>query len=87
MARRLAWAGGIFILVAGTLLHLVYSWSGERHVVGLVSPVNESVWEHTKLVIVPVLLLVGMELLLLRQRRGVTDPRRPRSPCPLLLMR
>ncbi|HEY5248811.1 MAG TPA: DUF6512 family protein [Dermatophilaceae bacterium] len=71
MARRLAWAGGIFIVVAGTLAHFVYSWSGERRVVGRVSPVNESVWEYTKLVVVPVLLLGGMELRLLRDRRRV----------------
>ena len=69
MARKLAWAGGIFIVVAGTLLYFVHSWSGERRVVGKVSPVNESVWEHTRLVVVPVLLLGGMELLLLHLTR------------------
>lgn len=71
MARKLAWAGGVLIVVTGTLLHFVYSWSGQRRVVGLVSPVNESVWEHTKLVVVPVLLLGGMELLLIHDRRRV----------------
>jgi len=43
VARRLAWVGGVFIVVAGTLLRFVYSWSGERRLVELVSLLNESV--------------------------------------------
>jgi hypothetical protein len=45
--RRLAIAAGVAIVVAGTLLHFVYGWSGHNALAGLVSPVNESVWEHT----------------------------------------
>ena len=41
-------AAGAAIVIAGTLLHFVYGWSGRNLLVGLVSPVNESVWEHTK---------------------------------------
>ena len=58
MERRIGlWqmAGFLFTSVAGTLLHFVYDWSGENLFVGLFSAVNESIWEHMKLVYVPML--------------------------------
>ncbi|MFQ9515117.1 MAG: DUF6512 family protein [Eubacterium sp.] len=45
--------GIIFTVITGTLLHFVYQWSGENVIVGLFSPVNESVWEHLKLLYYP----------------------------------
>ncbi len=38
------------------LLHYVYDISGRRLFVGLLNPVNESVWEHLKLMFFPFLL-------------------------------
>ena len=51
-------AGMIFTLVTGTLLHFVYGWSGSNSIVGLFSPVNESVWEHLKLLYYPMTIWV-----------------------------
>lgn len=48
--------GIIFISVLGTLLHFAYEWSGNNFFVGLFTPVNESIWEHTKLLFFPMLL-------------------------------
>ncbi len=48
--------GTIFVLLTGTLAHFVYEWSGNNYIVGLFTPVNESVWEHMKLVFFPMLL-------------------------------
>ncbi len=48
--------GIIFVLVTGTLSHFLYNWSGQNPVVGLFTPVNESVWEHMKLLFFPMLL-------------------------------
>ncbi len=49
-------AGFIFVIVTGTLLHFVYHWTGQNRIAGLFSPVNESTWEHLKLLFMPVLL-------------------------------
>ena len=49
-------AGFIFTAVFGTLSHFFYGWSNENPLIGLISPVNESTWEHMKLVFFPVLL-------------------------------
>ena len=49
--------GMIVVALLGWLLHYVYHWTGNAFLVGLFVPVNESVWEHMKLVYVPMLIL------------------------------
>lgn len=44
------------ISVLGTLSHFIYNFSGEMSVVGLFFPVNESVWEHLKMILFPALI-------------------------------
>lgn len=51
--NRITICYSIFIMIAGTLLHFAYEWSGENAFVALFSPVSESVWEHLKLFFVP----------------------------------
>lgn len=55
MKRKGLW-GFLFVSVLGTVLHFLYEWSGENTLAALVSGVNESVWEHMKLLFVPVFL-------------------------------
>ena len=57
---RLDWWGALFILVVGTLWHFVYQWSGDNPLLGWLAPVNESVWEHVKLVAIPSLIWNGL---------------------------
>lgn len=49
-------AGVFFVLVIGTLAHFLYDWTNDNAVIGLFVPVNESVWEHMKLLFFPMLL-------------------------------
>ncbi len=46
----------IFACTAGTLLHFTYEFFGENMLVASFSAVNESVWEHLKLLFFPMLL-------------------------------
>ena len=48
----------IFIIVAGVLLHFSYDWSNENNIVGIFSAVNESIWEHLKLIFFPMLITI-----------------------------
>ncbi|AGB41836.1 hypothetical protein Halha_1925 [Halobacteroides halobius DSM 5150] len=41
--------GGFWIIIVGSLLHFLYDWSNNLLIIGIFSPVNESVWEHLKL--------------------------------------
>lgn len=48
---------GIPILfIVGAVLHFTYDFLGELPLVGAVTPVNESIWEHSKMVLLPVIL-------------------------------
>jgi hypothetical protein len=42
--------------LAATLFHFIYSLTGKLFIVGLFAPVNESVFEHMKMVTLPILL-------------------------------
>lgn len=48
--------GILFVLFVGTLAHFLYDLSDNNHMIGLFTPVNESVWEHMKLLFFPMLL-------------------------------
>lgn len=54
-------AGLIFTSVAGTLLHFLFDWTGGSAVAALFSAVNESIWEHMKLLFYPMLLFALAE--------------------------
>lgn len=66
--RRYTIIGILFVLVTGTLSHFLYDWSGQSPVIGLFTPINESVWEHMKLLFFPMLLYSLLMILKFRQR-------------------
>lgn len=47
----------IICLILGTILHFTYEMSNYNPIVGLFSAVNESVWEHLKLLAFPMMLM------------------------------
>lgn len=57
-------------MLAGTVLHFVYQWF-PCALTGLFSPINESLWEHTKLILWPYL---AAAVLLNRGRPGGIYP-------------
>ncbi len=57
-------SGILFTSLLGTLSHFIYGWSGGNPYAGLFTPVNESVWEHMKLLFFPMLLYFAFEKLM-----------------------
>lgn len=53
--------GAIFTLVIGTLLHFTYDFFGESDFTAIFSAVNESTWEHLKLLFFPVIIFAIIE--------------------------
>lgn len=51
----------IFCLFFGTILHFLYQWTGENLFIGSFSAVNESVWEHLKILFYPMLIAAIVE--------------------------
>ena len=46
----------IFVMILGTLLHFTFEWSNNNVFVGIFSPINESIWEHLKLIFFPMVI-------------------------------
>ena len=60
--------GMIFTGITGTLLHFLFQWSTYKPAIALFSSVNESTWEHLKLLFFPVLLYTLLECILYKGR-------------------
>lgn len=54
-------AGVFFTLILGSLSHFFYSWSGENPLAAPFFPVNESTWEHLKLLVSPMFFFSAVE--------------------------
>lgn len=54
--------------ILGTIGHFVYEWSGDNYAVGLFFPVNESTWEHLKLLFFPTVIYSVLEYFLSREK-------------------
>ena len=61
--------GFIAVSVGGTLLHFVYEWTSESILAAPFSGVNESTWEHIKLLFFPLFIFAIIESFLLKERR------------------
>lgn len=61
--------GFAFVSVAGTLLHFVFEWTHGNIIVGLFSAVNESIWEHIKLLFFPMLVFAVIQSRYFKERR------------------
>lgn len=48
--------GFFFIVILGTLAHFIYGWTNANFIAGLFTPINETTWEHMKLLFFPGLL-------------------------------
>lgn len=57
--------GIFFTFIVGSLLHFAYQFSKRNPVVAFFAPVNESIWEHLKLLFFPAMLYNLLEFFLL----------------------
>ena len=60
--------GTVVISILGTLDHFIYDWTRQNKFIGLFTAVNESTWEHMKLLFFPMLLYYIFIWLKLRKR-------------------
>ena len=62
--------GFIFVSIIGTLSHFLYEWLDSSKIAALFCPVNESVWEHLKLLFFPYLIWTIIEYFLLNKKEN-----------------
>lgn len=61
----------LIISVAGTVGHFLYEWTGSNFIVGLFFPVNESIWEHLKLLFFPTLVYSAVEFFKCQEKENL----------------
>ncbi len=54
-------SGFVFTGIAGVLLHFLYYWTNQSIIVAPFSAVNESIWEHMKLLFFPMFVFLLFE--------------------------
>lgn len=60
---------GFFVIsIIGTLLHFAYDFLDNNLIVGMFSAINESIWEHLKIAIMPVFLWTFIEFCIHKYR-------------------
>lgn len=61
--RSILWqaVGFAVVTLGGTILHFLYDWTGQNILVSPFSGVNESTWEHMKLMFWPLFLFALMQ--------------------------
>ena len=63
-------AGFILVGIFGTLNHFLFELFDSNVIIALFCPVNESVWEHLKLLFFPYFLWTGIEYFFLKEQRN-----------------
>lgn len=58
----------LFIGLFGVLGHFLYEWTGNNAIIGMFFPVNESTWEHLKLLFFPTLIYSLGEYFLCKEK-------------------
>ena len=68
--QKILYIIGFFVIsIIGTLLHFLFKFSGKSMFLAPFSAVNESVWEHLKIAVLPIMLWTFIEFITLKFRR------------------
>lgn len=43
------------LFIIGSLFHFIYEWTDKNIIIGLISPIDESIFQHIKMVILPLI--------------------------------
>lgn len=66
--KMLSVVGFFVISIIGTILHFTFDLSNGNFIVATFSAVNESVWEHLKIAVMPIFIWTIIELFILKYR-------------------
>ena len=79
--------GFFAVCISGTVSHYLYQLSGGNFIVGLFTPVNESIWEHLKLLFFPYLFyIIAEQIIYGRQIKGFLFSRTVGVICEMIII-
>lgn len=67
--------GILAAVIISAPLHFLYEWSGNIAAVGILAPINESIWEHVKLAFTPLLIWWLLGYFIYRHRENISAAR------------
>lgn len=68
--QKILYIIGFFVIsITGTMLHFLFKYSGKSIFLAPFSAVNESVWEHLKIAVLPIMFWTFIEFITLKFRR------------------
>lgn len=56
------------VFLMSFVLHFIYEWTGDNKIIGAFAPIDESIWEHTKLTMFPLFILYIIFYAILRKK-------------------
>lgn len=59
------------LFLIGAIFHYLYKLCGESVIVGALAPVNESVWEHNKMIVLPIILWWSIYYIVFHKSRQI----------------
>lgn len=69
MSKRITVINIIAVSILGTLLHFAYDFFNENQFIGYFSAINESIWEHQKLLFFPTLFISIIQFIFCKECR------------------
>lgn len=69
--KRSFYFGILFIGLLGIPMHFLYSLTGDSPLVAFIAPVNESVWEHLKLAVLPSIIWWSLSYILINKKTSI----------------
>ena len=64
-----------FIFLLSSPLHFAYKFSGNNYIVGIFTPISESIFEHLKLSFYPMLLWWFVSFLIISEKQKISAPK------------
>ena len=64
-------ASSIVIFLLCALFHFLYKWSGFNMLVGIIAPINESIFQHIKMIFIPIVLYYVVTYFIFRKNEMI----------------
>lgn len=64
-------ASSIVIFLLCALFHFLYKWSGYNEFVGIIAPTNESIFQHVKMIFMPIIIYYVVTYFIFRNKTNI----------------